>query len=79
MFNNKIHIQNGIFKSPYDDINIPDITLSRLVLNICDKRSDQIALINSENDEYLTYSMIANNSRKIASGLTDIDVKKVIL
>lgn len=58
-----------IFKSPYPEITIPNVTLAQHVLQRVAEMPDQPALIDGPSGRTLTYKQIAGAARLIASSL----------
>jgi acyl-CoA synthetase (AMP-forming)/AMP-acid ligase II len=58
-----------IFRSPYPDVAIPDITLTDFVLRHADRLATKPALIDASTDRALTYGELATGVRAVAAGL----------
>src|SRR5581483_187158 len=58
-----------IYKSPFPDITIPNVTLAQYVLQHAANMRDQPALIDGPSGRTLTYGQLAGASRLIAASL----------
>jgi acyl-CoA synthetase (AMP-forming)/AMP-acid ligase II len=59
-----------IFKSPYADVDIPNVPLSQFVLERMDAYGDKPALIDGATDRTLTYRQLSGAIRLVASSLS---------
>jgi acyl-CoA synthetase (AMP-forming)/AMP-acid ligase II len=62
-------LKQMIFRSPYPDIQIPEASLSSLVLLHSRRLSDKPALIDGSTGRTITYAQLAQSVRRAASGL----------
>ena len=60
-----------IFRSPYDDVEIPDKSLSAFVLEHAAERGDKPALIDGPTGRTITYAQLAGGVKKLAAGLAE--------
>lgn len=58
-----------IYKSPFADITIPEVTLAQFVLQRAIERGDAPALIDGPSGRTLSYKQVAGGSRLLASSL----------
>ncbi len=58
-----------IFKSPYADVTIPDVSLPRLVLDRLNRYGDKPALIDGLTDRVITYRQLSAAIQRVAAGL----------
>jgi acyl-CoA synthetase (AMP-forming)/AMP-acid ligase II len=58
-----------IFRSPYPDIEIPDVSLTDFVLRHAGRLADKPALIDASSGYALTYGQLASGVRAVAAGL----------
>src|SRR2546430_11303980 len=58
-----------IFRSPYPDVEVPDVALHRFVLAGAAQRADQPALIDGPSGRALTYGQLARGVERLAAGL----------
>jgi acyl-CoA synthetase (AMP-forming)/AMP-acid ligase II len=58
-----------IFRSPFPDVEVPDVTLTAFVLEAAESRGDRPALIDGPTGETLTYAELARQVRSLAAGL----------
>jgi len=58
-----------IFKSPYADVTIPNISLARLVLDRLPAYGDKPALIDGLTDRVITYRQLVAAIQRVAAGL----------
>jgi acyl-CoA synthetase (AMP-forming)/AMP-acid ligase II len=58
-----------IFRSPYPDLNIPEVPLSSFVLQHSSRLGDKPALIDGSTGRAVTYAQLAHAVRLVASGL----------
>src|SRR5262245_39996607 len=58
-----------IFRSPFPDITIPDVSLTAFVLRHAERLADQPALIDAPTERRLTYGHLADGVRRTAAGL----------
>jgi len=65
-----------IFRSPYPDVNIPNVPLTPLVLRKAAEIPDKPALIDGPSGRTLTYGQLAGAVRLVASGLLARGFKK---
>jgi acyl-CoA synthetase (AMP-forming)/AMP-acid ligase II len=59
-----------IFRSPYPDVDIPTIPLTEFILEKIKIFGDKPALIDGPSDRTITYSMLGQNIRMVAAGLS---------
>jgi acyl-CoA synthetase (AMP-forming)/AMP-acid ligase II len=60
-----------IFRSPFGEVTVPDITLPAFVLEHAVERGDRPALIDGPTGRTLTYAELERETRALAAGLTD--------
>jgi len=58
-----------IFKSPYPDVTIPDVSMTDHVYRDGVQRADQVALIDAATGETMTFGELAGGFRRAAGGL----------
>src|SRR3954454_22476559 len=58
-----------IFRSPFPDVDVPDVTLPAFVLEQAAARGDRPALIDGATGETLTYGGLVRQVRSLAAGL----------
>lgn len=58
-----------IFKSPYPDVDIPNVSLTEFVLERAQQFGDKPALIDGPSDRTITYAQLGGAIRLVASGL----------
>ncbi len=58
-----------IFRSPFPDVTIPDVSLASFVLRHAERLADRPALIDASSGRVLTYGELAPEVRAVASGL----------
>src|SRR5256885_17104986 len=58
-----------IFRSPYPDVEVPDVALHRFVLAGAAQRADQPALIDGPSGRALTYGQLARGVERLAARL----------
>ncbi len=58
-----------IFRSPYPDVAIPDVSLAAYVLRHAERLADKPALIDASTGQTLTYGELAEATRAVAAGL----------
>ncbi len=58
-----------IFRSPYPDIAIPDVSITTFVLQHAVRLADKLALIDAPTGRTLTYGELADGVRRAAAGL----------
>jgi acyl-CoA synthetase (AMP-forming)/AMP-acid ligase II len=59
-----------IFRSPFPDIDLPDVPLTSYVLRQATQLADKAALIDGPTGRALTYGQLAKTVRRTATGLT---------
>ncbi len=59
-----------LFKSPYPDVTIPDISLARLVLERLGRYGDKPALIDGLTDRTITYRQLSGAIQRVAASLS---------
>ena len=59
----------SIIRTPWPDVDIPDVSLSAYVLADAEKRGDRPALIDGLSGRTLTYAKLAEHVRRSAAGL----------
>ena len=57
------------FRSPYPDVEIPDVTFTELVLSRAEGLGEKPALIDGTSGRALTYAALANGAQRAAAGL----------
>jgi len=60
-----------IFRSPFDDVAVPDVTLPWFVLEHVETRGERPALIDGPTGRTLTYGELARQVRSLAAGLSE--------
>lgn len=65
-----------IFKSPYHDVTIPDLSLTDFLFQNASEYLDKPALIDGPTGRTLTYGQLIGAIRKAAAGLTELGFKK---
>jgi acyl-CoA synthetase (AMP-forming)/AMP-acid ligase II len=58
-----------IFRSPYADVDVPDVTLPAFVLEHAEERGDRAALLDGPTGRTLTYGDLSKQVRSLAAGL----------
>ena len=58
-----------IFRSPFPDITIPDVSITTFVLQHAQRLADKPALIDAPTGRTLTYGQLADGIRRTAAGL----------
>ncbi|MDT5121795.1 MAG: hypothetical protein QOC96_1277 [Acidobacteriota bacterium] len=58
-----------IFRSPYSEITIPEVSLTQLVLRRAEELADKPALIDGATNRVLTYGELSEGVRRVAAGL----------
>ena len=58
-----------IFRSPYPDVAIPDVTLTEYVLGQATRLSDKAALIDGPTGRTITFGELSRRIRRVAAGL----------
>ena len=58
-----------IYRSPYPDVEIPDLPLASFVLRHAERLATKPALIDGPSGRALTYGELADGVRRVASGL----------
>jgi acyl-CoA synthetase (AMP-forming)/AMP-acid ligase II len=59
-----------IFRSPYSDVAIPEVTLTQAVLRRAEELCDKPALIDGSTNRVLTYGELSEGVRSVAAGLS---------
>ena len=65
-----------IFRSPFADTDVPDVTLTQYVLREADRLADKIAMVDSSTGVSLTYGELSRRIRGVAAGLAREGVRK---
>lgn len=65
-----------IFRGPYPEAAIPEVSLTEFVLAHADQVSDKPALIDGPTGRVITYSQFADSVRRVAAGLAQRGFKK---
>ena len=65
-----------IFRSPYPDVAISELSLTPFVLQHAEKLSAKPALIDASSDRVLTYGEFAREVQFVASGLFNRGMRK---
>src|SRR3954465_14660384 len=60
-----------IFRSPFPEVEVPDVTLPAFVLEHAGSRGDRPALIDGPTGETLTYAELVRQVRSLAAGLAN--------
>src|SRR4051812_33774403 len=60
-----------IFRSPFPEVEVPDVTLPAFVLEHAEARGDRPALIDGATGETLTYAGLLAQVRSLAAGLAE--------
>ncbi|HEY0404891.1 MAG TPA: AMP-binding protein, partial [Pyrinomonadaceae bacterium] len=58
-----------IFRSPYTDVSIPEVSVPGFVLRRALERGDKLALIDGASGNSISYAQLANGVRSVAAGL----------
>src|SRR6187549_1950845 len=58
-----------IYRSPYPEVEIPDLPLTSVVLRHGERLANKPALIDGPSSRTLTYGQLADRVRRVASGL----------
>jgi len=58
-----------IFRSPYKEVTIPEVSLTQLVLRRAEELADKPALIDGATNRVLTYGELRDSVRRVAAGL----------
>ncbi len=66
----------SVLRSPYPDVDIPDVSLSEYVLGGAAERGDKPALIDGASGAITTYAELADQVARVASGLAAEGVGK---
>jgi len=67
---------NMIFRGPYPEATIPEVSLTDFVLQYADEVSNKPALIEGPSGRVITYSQFADSVRRVAAGLAQRGFKK---
>jgi acyl-CoA synthetase (AMP-forming)/AMP-acid ligase II len=65
-----------IFRSPYPDVEIPNVSLADFVLRHAERLADKPALIDAASGRSLTYGQLAGGIRGVAAGLWERGLRK---
>src|SRR5262249_28654899 len=65
-----------IFRSPYPDVPIPDVSLTPFVLRPAPRLADMPSLIDASSGRTLTYGALAQEVRAVAAGLVHRGFRK---
>jgi len=65
-----------IFRGPYPEVSIPDVSLTQLVLRRAQELGDKPALIEGPSGRTITYSQLADAITQVAAGLVQRGFKK---
>src|SRR5688572_29651199 len=65
-----------IFKSPYHDVTIPDLSLTDFLFQNAGEYLDKPALIDGPTGRKMTYGQLIGAIRKAAAGLAQLGFKK---
>jgi acyl-CoA synthetase (AMP-forming)/AMP-acid ligase II/enoyl-CoA hydratase/carnithine racemase len=65
-----------IFKSPYPDIEIPEVSLCDIVFTHCDRLKDKPAFIDAPSGRTVTFGQARQLANHVAKGLCDRGLKK---
>ncbi len=65
-----------IFRSPYPDIDLPNIPITRLVLRHADRLANKPALIDALTGHQITYSELRDSISRAAAGLSSHGVRQ---
>ena len=65
-----------IYRSPYPDIDIPEVPLYDFVFQKASSIHDQVALIDGPSGRTLTFGQLYGASQKVAAGLAERGFKK---
>src|SRR6185503_11386421 len=58
-----------IFRGPYPDVNIPEVSLTDFIFSSIDKFKDKQALVDGPSGSSLTYGEFADSARRVAASL----------
>jgi acyl-CoA synthetase (AMP-forming)/AMP-acid ligase II len=58
-----------IFRSPWPDVDIPDVALGTYVLKRAQERADKPAIVDASSGRTLTYGQLAAGATRLARGL----------
>ncbi|MDT5063059.1 MAG: hypothetical protein QOH63_3518 [Acidobacteriota bacterium] len=64
-----VYFRLMIFRSPYSDVAIPEISLTQAVLRRAEELRDKPALIDGSTNRVLTYGELSEGVRRVAAGL----------
>jgi acyl-CoA synthetase (AMP-forming)/AMP-acid ligase II len=65
-----------IFRSPYPEIEIPEIPVTSFALRHAARLADKPALIDGPSGRVLTFGQLAINVRRVAAGLAELGLRK---
>src|SRR5688572_9523060 len=65
-----------IYRSPYPEVEIPDLPLTPFVLRHAERLATKPALIDGPSGRTLTYGELADGVRRVASGLARRDFRR---
>ncbi|HXI25028.1 MAG TPA: AMP-binding protein, partial [Pyrinomonadaceae bacterium] len=65
-----------IFRGPYPDVTIPEVSVTDFIFASVDKFNDKLALIDGPTGRSMTYAEFADAVRRVASSLARQDFKK---
>jgi acyl-CoA synthetase (AMP-forming)/AMP-acid ligase II len=65
-----------IYRSPWPPVDIPDVSLSELVLRGAEARGDKPALVEGPTGRTITYHQLASRVRRAAAGLAAAGIRK---
>jgi non-ribosomal peptide synthetase component E (peptide arylation enzyme) len=60
-----------MIRSPFPDVDIPDVPLTDFVLANAERLGDKPALIDATTDRTVTYAQLAESVRAMAAGLAE--------
>jgi acyl-CoA synthetase (AMP-forming)/AMP-acid ligase II len=69
-------LHSMIFRSPYKEVAIPEVSLAEFVLRRAGEFADKPALIEASENRVMTYGQLKENVRRVAAGLDRRGFKK---
>src|SRR5256714_1616145 len=58
-----------IFRGPYPDVTIPEVSLTDFIFNSTDRNKDKVALIDGPSGRAITYAEFEDKTRRVAASL----------
>jgi acyl-CoA synthetase (AMP-forming)/AMP-acid ligase II len=64
-----------VFRSPWPEIALPDVSIAEAILPAAEARGDKPAVIESETGATLTYRALAEGARRVAAGIAKAGIR----